>query len=96
MIYTILLCFVTITVIVAVPIAHPDEEEEAKPEEEETKPLEDEDDLGGVVDVDWESYLPDEDAGSGDGLSLEDTIRNSMNKVSTSIRDRIQAIPFAI
>uniref|UniRef100_A0A2M3YW75 Putative secreted protein n=1 Tax=Anopheles nuneztovari TaxID=30067 RepID=A0A2M3YW75_9DIPT len=87
----ILLCFLAITVIVAVPIAHPDEEKQ-----KEAKPSEDEDDLGGAVDVDWESYLPDDDAGSGDHLSLEDTIRNSMNKVSSNIRDRIQAIPFAI
>uniref|UniRef100_A0A2M3ZY65 Putative secreted protein n=1 Tax=Anopheles triannulatus TaxID=58253 RepID=A0A2M3ZY65_9DIPT len=88
----IVLFFVAITVIVAVPIAHPDGEEE-------TKPTDHEDDLTGV-EVDWDPYLTgdeqNEDAGSGEHLSLEDTIRNSMDKVSSNIRDRIQAIPFAI
>uniref|UniRef100_A0A2M4C4L0 Putative secreted protein n=3 Tax=Nyssorhynchus TaxID=44543 RepID=A0A2M4C4L0_9DIPT len=88
----ILLCFVTITVIVAVPIAHPEEEQE----KEQAEPLEEEDDLAGGEDLDWQSYLPDEDAGSGEHGSLEDTIRASMDKVSSNIRDRIQAIPFAI
>uniref|UniRef100_A0A2M4DQB3 Putative secreted protein n=1 Tax=Anopheles darlingi TaxID=43151 RepID=A0A2M4DQB3_ANODA len=89
----ILLCFVTITVIAAVPIAHPEEEEEAKPSD-------DEDDLAGGVDLDWDPYATDgeedKDAGNGEHLSLEDTIRNSMDKVSSNIRGRIQAIPFAI
>uniref|UniRef100_A0A182FGJ3 Uncharacterized protein n=1 Tax=Anopheles albimanus TaxID=7167 RepID=A0A182FGJ3_ANOAL len=87
----ILLCFVAIPLIVAVPIAQPDGEEETTPSDES------EDDLGGAVDVDWDPYLTDGEQGengdSGDHLSLEDTIRKSMDKVSSNIRDRIQAIP---